>query len=101
MTLWLAIGAVAVVNVLLKAAGPALLGSRRLPARATQVVDALAPALLAGLLAAALLGGRWRGVDWTVLPGLAVLVVLWARRVRQLVTVPAAVLVTVAVRMLA
>jgi Branched-chain amino acid transport protein (AzlD) len=49
MTVWLAIAVVAVVTIALKAAGPAVLGERRLPARAVRVVDALAAALLTGL----------------------------------------------------
>jgi branched-subunit amino acid transport protein len=35
----------------LRAAGPALLGSRRLPARAARMIALVAPALLAGLVA--------------------------------------------------
>jgi hypothetical protein len=47
---WIAIAVVAVVNIATKAAGPVLLGSRRLPRRAEGVVALLAPALLAALV---------------------------------------------------
>jgi branched-subunit amino acid transport protein len=43
--------ACAVITVLLKALGPVLLGGRPLPERALGVVELLAPALLAALIA--------------------------------------------------
>jgi Branched-chain amino acid transport protein (AzlD) len=98
MTVWLAIAVVAVANVALKAAGPAVLGERRLPTRAVRVVDALAAALLAGLLVTALLGTRWRDADASVLPGLLAAAGLALARVPALVCVAAAVVVTMGVR---
>jgi len=73
MTLWVAIGVLAVINFAIKAAGPALLGDRPLPPRVSLVVQSLAPALLAGLLIVALLGQGWREFDWRLLPGLTVI----------------------------
>jgi uncharacterized membrane protein YhaH (DUF805 family) len=100
MTVWLVIGVVAVLNIVLKAAGPAILGERQLPGRAVGVVDALAAALLAGLLVTALLGTRWRDADASVLPGLLAAVGLALARVPALVCVAAAVVVTIGVRAL-
>ena len=100
MSVWLAIVVVAVVNITLKAAGPAVLGKRRLPERAVRAVDALAAALLAGLLVTTLLGARWRDADASVLPGLLAAVGLALARVPALVCVAAAVVVTIGVRML-
>jgi hypothetical protein len=101
MIVWLAIAVVALVNVALKAAGPAVLGERRLPARALRVVDALAAALLAGLLVTALLGTRWRDADASVLPGLLGAAGLALARVPALLCVAVAVVVTIGVRALA
>ena len=100
MTVWLAIAVVAVVNIALKAAGPAVLGDRELPARAVRVVDSLAAALLAGLLVTALLGTRWRDADASVLPGLLAAAGLALARVPALVCVAVAVVVTIGVRAL-
>lgn len=100
MTLWFAIGALAVINFVIKAAGPTLLGDRPLPPRLAIVVDSLAPALLTGLLTVQVLGEGWRGFDWTVLPGLAAIGVLWLLRRSQIVCIVAGVLVTVIIRAL-
>ncbi len=100
MTLWLSIGALAVINIVIKAAGPTLLGDRRLPRRLALVVHSLAPALLAGLLTVQVLGQGWREFDWTLLPGLAVIGALWLLRRTQIVCLLAGVLVTVAIRAL-
>ncbi|MEA2386977.1 MAG: hypothetical protein QOJ22_1151 [Thermoleophilaceae bacterium] len=48
---WLLVGATGVATIALKALGPALLGGRQLPRRAMGVVELLAPALLAALIA--------------------------------------------------
>jgi uncharacterized membrane protein len=47
---WLTIALVAVASATLKAAGPLLLGERRLGPRATAVIALLAPALLTALV---------------------------------------------------
>jgi branched-subunit amino acid transport protein len=48
---WVAVIAVCAATVALKAAGPVLAGERRLPQGSARVVDLLAPALLAALVA--------------------------------------------------
>jgi branched-subunit amino acid transport protein len=48
---WIAVLAVGAATIAIKAAGPVLAGDRELPARASRVVDLLAPALLAALVA--------------------------------------------------
>jgi Branched-chain amino acid transport protein (AzlD) len=101
MTVWLAIAVVAIVNIVLKAAGPALLGQRELPVRSVRVVDGLAAALLAGLLVTALLGTRWQDADASVLPGLLAAAGLALARLPALVCVAVAVVVTIGVRALA
>lgn len=47
---WISIAAVAIINMFIKAAGPAIVGGRELPSRMTAVIALLAPALLAGLV---------------------------------------------------
>ncbi len=99
-TLWLAIGALAVINFMIKAAGPAILRDRPLPPKLSLVVHSLAPALLAGLLMVQLLGQGWNAFDWRLLPGLAVIGLLWLLKRSQIVCIVAGVLVTVAIRAL-
>ena len=53
---WLIVLAVGAGTILIKAAGPVLLGGRSLPAVVQGVVALLAPALLAALVATAALG---------------------------------------------
>jgi branched-subunit amino acid transport protein len=48
---WLAVLVVGAATVALKAAGPVLAGERELPQGSSRVVDLLAPALLAALVA--------------------------------------------------
>jgi branched-subunit amino acid transport protein len=48
---WLSVIVVGVATVALKAAGPVLAGERQLPLGSSRVVDLLAPALLAALVA--------------------------------------------------
>jgi branched-subunit amino acid transport protein len=48
---WLAVLVVGVATIALKAAGPVLAGERQLPQSSARVVDLLAPALLASLVA--------------------------------------------------
>ena len=47
---WIAIGAMTLINFTIKASGPVLLAHRELPAVLDRVVRVLAPALLAGLV---------------------------------------------------
>jgi branched-subunit amino acid transport protein len=48
---WAAVLVVGVATIAIKAAGPVLAGERELPPRAGRVVDLMAPALLAALVA--------------------------------------------------
>ena len=53
---WLVVAAVGIATVAFKAAGPVLLGPRRLPPRVGAVVELLAPALFAALVVTQTLG---------------------------------------------
>ncbi|MGW0607191.1 AzlD domain-containing protein [Streptomyces sp. NPDC002640] len=99
MTLWLAIGAVAVLSFTCKAFGPALFGGRALPARTRAVIALTAPALLAGFVVVDVLGPRWSAVDLTLFAGLAVVPVLARCRAPLPVSLAAAVAVTALLRM--
>lgn len=68
---WLTVAVVGAGTMVIKAAGPVLLGSRPLPARVQAVVALLAPALLAALVATATLDGGQRLVVDARLIGLA------------------------------
>ena len=72
MTLWLTIAAVAVLSFAIKAAGPASLGERQLPAWARGITALLAASLLAGLIVVHLRDTGWSAVTATVVGGLAV-----------------------------
>jgi hypothetical protein len=67
-TIWLGIALVALASMLIKAAGPAVLGDRQLPRRATGVIALLASALLAGLVVV----DTANGFSWPLLAGLGV-----------------------------
>jgi branched-subunit amino acid transport protein len=88
----------AAVNIAFKALGPALLGDREFPPRLRVAVDALPAALLAGLLSVDLLGAHWRDLDWTMLPGLAVALVLRLARRSHLLCIVVAVACTALLR---
>ena len=53
---WIVVIAVGALTIMLKSVGPVLLGGRELPERALSVVDLLAPALLAALVAVSIFG---------------------------------------------
>lgn len=63
LTIWICVALTAVASFAIKAAGPAILGNRSLPARATGVIALLAPALLAGLVTSDVLGPQWSSAD--------------------------------------
>lgn len=96
----LAVAALTLLNFVYKAVGPAVIGERAFPARVQDVVDALPPALLAGLLVVDLVGDHWEAADATMLPGLAVAGALAARRTPQLICILAGVAATAATRAL-
>jgi len=93
---------VALISAAMKAAGPMLLLDRQFPPRVAAVIDALAPALLAGLVVVELLGHRWEEADATVVPGLLLAVALrWRTPCPDALCVAAAAVATIAVRALA
>ena len=91
MTEWLLIGGLALLTVLIKAAGPVLLGGRALPPRAAGVVALMPPVLLAALVVTSTLAdGRHLGADASTV-GVAVGgLLLWWRRPLVLAVVVAA-----------
>ena len=87
MRLWGAIVAVTLAQWLLKAAGPLVLGERRLPAAARSIVALVAPVLVAGLIVVELAGPDWSGLDGPQVLGVAVTGVAWWLRAPMLVAV--------------
>jgi uncharacterized membrane protein len=84
---WLVVAAVGAGTILIKAAGPVLLGSRPLPPPIQSVVALLAPALLAALVATATLGAGQELVADARLIGLGVAVIALALRAPVLLVV--------------
>lgn len=100
LTVWLVVGLCALTTLVTKGIGPAVTGSRELPAPAVRVVVLLSSALLSALVVTNALadGGELRvGAD-TVGVGVAA-VLLW-RRAHLLVVVFAAAAVTALLRAL-
>jgi uncharacterized membrane protein len=98
--MYVAVAVMAVINILFKAAGPAIIGDREFGARTHAVLDALPVALLAGLIAVDLLGAHWVDADWTMIPGLDVVGLARLRRYPDLVCILAGVAVTAGLRAL-
>jgi branched-subunit amino acid transport protein len=99
-TMIVAVLVLAIANVALKAAGPAVLVDQEFPPRTQSLVDALPAALLTGLLIVDLLGPGWTALDPTVLPGLVAAAGLRLAHRSHLVCILGAVAVTAAVRAL-
>jgi branched-subunit amino acid transport protein len=94
---WLVIVLVGAGTVAIKAAGPVLLGGRPLPARLTGVVELLAPAVLAALVAVQTFGdGRALAVDARLLGVAAAAVAIWRKAPLLVVVVVAAATTAVA-----
>lgn len=100
-SLWMAIISVAAASFALKAAGPALLGRRELPARASRVISLLAPVLLTALVITDVAGQRWNGLSWPILIGLAATAVSRLLKVPSLVAVIIGMFVTAGFRFIA
>ena len=100
MTGWIVVGTLGAATMLLKAAGPMLLGGRELPERVTRLLTLLAPALLAALIAVLVFGGDRRLVVDERLVGLGAAVVAAALRAPIIVVVVAAAVATALVRAL-
>jgi hypothetical protein len=98
-TLVVGVLALALVNFTIKAAGPVLLEDREPSPTVTELIIALSPALLAGLVTVELAGPRWSQLDWTLLPGLAAAGLAHRLGVPDLVCVAGAVAITAALRL--
>ena len=90
--IWGVVVAIGIGAMVIKSAGPVLLGGRPLPARLQSVVALLAPALLAALVATATFGqGQGLAVDARVIGvGVAVVALLLRAPVLIVVLVAAA-----------
>ena len=98
---WLTVLAVGLGTVAIKALGPVMLGGRPLPARLTGVIELLAPALLAALVAVQAFGAeRALVLDARVLGLTAAALALWWRA-PVLVVLAVAALTTALVRVIA
>lgn len=101
MRLWLLIGVIAGMTVLIKAAGPVLLGGRPLPPRAMVVIATLPPVLLAALVVTSTFAdGQRVRVDASTVGVCVAGVLLWRGRPVVLAVLVAAV-VTATIRALA
>jgi hypothetical protein len=98
---WVTIALVAVASATLKAAGPLLLGDRRLGPRATRVIALLAPALLTALVLVGTVTADRRLVADARLVGVAAAGIALLLRAPMLVAIAAAVLTTALLRLLA
>ncbi len=88
---WAVVAAVGVGTMAIKALGPVLLGGRPLPARVTEVVSLLAPALLSALVVTATFGeGRGLAVDERLVGVGVAAVALWLRAPVLVVVIVAA-----------
>lgn len=99
-TAWVAVVAVGLATVAIKASGPVVLGDRPLPAWLRGPLEHLAPALLAALVATAVLAREGHLVADARLAGLAAAAVAIVLRAPILVVVVAAAAVTALVRAL-
>jgi branched-subunit amino acid transport protein len=97
---WIAVAAIGLATIALKAAGPVLAGGRALPGPLAAVVPLLAPALLAALVATQTFGDERSLVIDERAAGLAAAAVSVALRAPVLVTVGVAAGVTAALRAL-
>jgi branched-subunit amino acid transport protein len=98
--IWLAIVVVGAATVLLKAAGPVLLGGRDLPPRVNSLVVLLAPAVLAALVVTQVVAGDRELVFDARLVGLGAAVVAIALRAPLVVVVVTAAAATAVTRAL-
>ena len=96
---WTAVLLVGAGTVVLKAAGPVVLGGRTVPDPVARVLDALAPAVLAALVITQLVAGDRELVLDERLAGIAAAGVAIALRAPILVTVVVAAVVTALLRL--
>jgi branched-subunit amino acid transport protein len=96
---WLVVVVVGAATVALKASGPVLLGGRELPPRALGVVELLAPAVLAALVAVQIFGADRELVIDSRLAGLVAAVAALLARAPIMVVVLVAALATALARL--
>ena len=98
---WIVVIALTVSSLLVRAAGPAMMGTRDLPPRFTGVIDLLGPAVLTALIAVETLSNDGEIEPSASLVGLAAAagVLLW-RRSAMLPAIVTAAAVTAVVRAL-
>jgi branched-subunit amino acid transport protein len=99
VTGWWVVLAVGAATAAFKAAGPVLLGRRRLPARLLALVEVLAPAMLASLVVTQAVGGDRELVVDERLLGLAAAVVALRLRASLLVVMVVAATAAAVVRL--
>lgn len=98
MKAWIVVAVVGAVTVLFKAAGPVLLGGRRLTGRTLAVVGLLAPVMLVALVVTQTVGGDRALVFDARLGGVAAAVVALRLRVPLIVAMAVAAVVTALLR---
>jgi uncharacterized membrane protein len=101
MTVWLVVAVVGVLTILCKAAGPVLLGGRRLTGRALDVVELLAPVMLVALVVTQTVGGNRALVFDARLAGVGAAAVALRLRMPLVLAMTIAAVVTALVRHLA
>lgn len=99
-TTWIVVLAVALATMVIKGAGPLLLGGRRLPPRVATLLRLLAPAVLAALVATQVFVSGTRLVVDERAFGLAVAFVALLLRAPTLLVVVLAAVVTALARLL-
>ena len=90
---WLVVGVVGAATFAIKATGPVLLGGRSLPPRLAEVVELLAPAVLAALVVTQAVGGDGEIVVDERVPALAAAAVALVLRAPMLLVVVVAAVV--------
>jgi branched-subunit amino acid transport protein len=95
---WIVVLVTGAATVVLKSAGPVLVGGRELPPALVRVVELLAPALLAALVAVQIFGGDRELVLDPRVVGLAAAVLALLARAPMLVVVAAAAVATALAR---
>jgi len=98
---WAAVLLVGCGTIAIKAAGPVVIGGRDLPPRVMGLFDALAPALLAALVATQAFGGDRELVIDARTPGIAVAAIAVWLRAPVLVTIGLAAGTTAVARLVA
>ena len=101
MRAWIVVGIVGAVTVVFKAAGPVLLGGRRLSGRPLAVVELLAPVMLVALVVTQTVGGDRSLVFDARLAGVGAAAVALRLRAPLIVAMAVAAVATVLVRQIA